>query len=187
MSVALRSIEERDLENIMRWRMDPEITKYMNTNPKLTLEGQKKWFAQISQDPDLRYWMILVGGEPAGVINLTGLTDPEGSLGWAYYMGEKHLRSIKTALALEMSMYDYVFDVLGKKAVYSDVFTLNKGVIQLHRLCGCEIVEEKKNHVCKEGVSYDVTFLRMTDALWQEARVGKKYEKISFAAEGEET
>ncbi len=181
MSVTLREIEEGDLENIMRWRMDEEITKYMNTNPKLTLAGQKKWLAAIRQNPDVRYWMILVNGEPAGVINLTGLTDADGNLGWAYFVGEKRLRSIQTALSLEMSMYDYCFDVLHKKAVYGDIFTLNKGVIQLHKLCGCEIVEEKKNHVCKEGVFYDVTYMRMTAERWNSIKSEKKYEKIIFA------
>ena len=47
MSVTLRKVTEGDLEQIMRWRMDPEITRYMNTDPKLTLEGQKKWFAKM--------------------------------------------------------------------------------------------------------------------------------------------
>ncbi len=180
MSVTLRAIQESDLENIMRWRMDEEITKYMNTNPKLTLEGQKKWLASIRNNADVRYWMIEVDGEPAGVINLTGLSNPSGDLGWAYYMGEKRLRSMKTALSLEMSMYDYVFDQLHKNAVYGDIFTLNQGVIALHKLCGCEIVEEKKNHVCKEGVYYDVTFMRMTAQRWKQIRGGKKYEKIEF-------
>lgn len=183
MSVTLRSITEADLEKIMHWRMDPNITKYMNTNPKLTLEGQKKWFASVSANSDVKYWIIQVDGIPAGVINLTGLNNPDGDLGWAYYVAEQKLRSIKTALALEMSMYDYVFDVLGKRAVYSDVFTLNQGVIQLHKLCGCEVVEEKKAHVCKEGVFYDVTFMRMTAELWNRVRAGKKYEKIDFCAD----
>ena len=160
--------------------MDEEITKYMNTNPKLTLPGQKKWLASIRTNEDVRYWLIEVDGMPAGVINLTGLTNPGGDLGWAYYVGEKKLRSMKTALSLEMSMYDYAFDVLQKNAVYGDIFTLNQGVIALHKLCGCEIVEEKKNHVCKEGVYYDVTFMRMTAERWNEIRESKKYEKIKF-------
>lgn len=180
MSVTLRRIQESDLENIMRWRMDEDITRYMNTNPKLTMDGQKKWLEAIRHNKDVSYWMIMVDGQEAGVINLTGLTNPTGDLGWAYYMGEKKLRSIKTALALEMSMYDYIFDILQKKALYSDVFTLNKGVIQLHLLCGCEIVEEKHNHVCKEGIFYDVTFMRMTRERWMEIRNTKKYEKIQF-------
>lgn len=185
MSVTLRRIREEDLEQIMRWRMDPDITKYMNTNPKLTLEGQKKWFAGVQANSDVRYRMILVDGEPAGVINLTGLNNPDGNLGWAYYMGEKRLRSIQTALSLEMSMYDYAFDVLKKKAVYGDIFTLNKGVIQLHKLCGCEVVEERKNYVCKEGVFYDVTFMCMTAERWNSIRSLKKYEKIDFTCREE--
>lgn len=171
------------MEEIMRWRMDEDITRYMNTNPKLTLEIQKKWLAGVRGNSDVCYWMIQVDGEPAGVINLTGLDNPQGDLGWAYYMGERRLRSIQRALSLEMNMYDYVFDVLKKRAVYGDVFSLNKGVIQLHKLCGCEIVEEKRNHVCKEGVWYDVTFMRMTAENWFAIRGMKKYEKIDFRIE----
>lgn len=181
MSTTLRNIEERDLERIMRWRMDPDITLYMNTNPKLTLEGQKKWLESIRANADVRYWMILVDGQEAGVINLTGLTNPEGNLGWAYYVGEKKLRSIQLALSLEMSLYDYIFDELHKNALYGDIFTLNQGVIRLHQICGSEIVEEKKAHVCKEGVSYDVTFMRMTRQRWEEIRSTKKYAKIDFS------
>jgi UDP-4-amino-4,6-dideoxy-N-acetyl-beta-L-altrosamine N-acetyltransferase len=185
MSVTLREIREDDLENIMRWRMAEDITRYMNTNPKLTLEGQVRWLASIRQNPDVQYWMIEVDGEPAGVINLTGLTKPDGNLGWAYYVGEKRLRSIQTALALEMSMYDYALIELGKTAVYSDVFTLNAGVIQLHKLCGCEVVEEKKRAVLKEGVYYDVTYMRMSAEQWRQIRTNKKYAKILFERPGD--
>ena len=180
MSVTLRKINEGDLEQIMRWRMDPDITRYMNTDPKLTLEGQKKWFARVQQDQAVSYWIIEIDGTAAGVINYTGLTNPTGDLGWAYYVGEKKLRSIQAALALEMSMYDHAFLDLGKNAVYSDVFTLNQGVIQLHKICGCEVVEEKKAHVVKNGTAYDVTFMRMTAQHWKAIRDSKKYEHIVF-------
>ncbi|MCM1100296.1 MAG: GNAT family N-acetyltransferase [Clostridium sp.] len=179
-SVTLRDIEDGDLENIMRWRMSEDVTRYMNTDPKLTLEGQRKWLAALRENPDVRYWLIGINGEPAGVINLTGLLKPDGCIGWAYYVGEKRLRSIQTALALEMSMYDHALITLRKQAVYSDVFTLNAGVIQLHKLCGCEVVEERKNAVCKGGVYYDVTYMRMTAEHWAEIRAGKKYAKIQF-------
>ncbi len=180
MSVTLRKIRESDLETIMNWRMDPEITRYMNTDPRLTLEGQKKWFAAVQDNPDVYYRMILVDGQEAGVINLTGLSREDGVLGWAYYVGEKKLRSLKTALSLEMSLYDYIFDTLRKEALISDVFSLNRGVIQLHLLCGCEILEEKKAHIRKNDTFYDVTFMRMTRERWQQVRTGKKYERIAF-------
>ncbi|MCR5425677.1 MAG: pseudaminic acid cytidylyltransferase [Lachnospiraceae bacterium] len=167
LDVSLRRIREDDLEQIMNWRMQPEITRYMNTDPKLTLEGQVRWLEEIRRNPDLRYWVIEVKGQPAGVINLKGLSDPSGEIGWAYYIGEKKLSSMELAITLEISMYDYVFRGLGKKAVISDVFSLNRGVITLHKICGCEVVEEKKNAVEKEGVFFDVTYLRMTAERWE--------------------
>lgn len=182
MSVTLREIRESDLEMIMNWRMAPDITRYMNTDPRLTLEGQHRWLEAVQTNPDVCYWMILVDGQEAGVINLTGLSREDGVLGWAYYVGEKKLRSLKTALSLEMSLYDYIFDELHREALISDVFTLNKGVIQLHLLCGCEILEEKKAQICKGGELYDVTYMRMTRERWQQVRGEKKYERISFSA-----
>ncbi len=176
----LRDIREEDLSRIMDWRMDPEITKYMNTDPELTLEGQKKWFEKISEDPDVRYWMILVDEEPAGVINFANLNAEDGEIGWAYYVGEKRLRSMKLALALEMSMYDEALIRREKKAVISDVFSLNKGVIALHQLCGCETIREQKGAVTKNGTDYDVTYMRMTADKWKEIRGTKNYEKIEF-------
>lgn len=180
MGVTLRRIREEDLAMIMDWRMDPEITKYMNTNPKLTLEGQKKWFAKICEDSDVSYYMILVDGQEAGVLNLTGLERDDGVLGWAYYVGEKKLRSLKTAITLELGVYDYIFDTLHKKALISDVFTLNKGVIQLHLMCGAQIQKEKKNHVEKEGILYDVTFMIMTREQWENVKETLKHEILEF-------
>lgn len=180
MSVTLRGIREEDLERIMRWRMDPDITRYMNTDPVLTPEGQRKWLASIEGRRDVRYWLILVDDQPAGVINVGGLNDAQGDCTWGYYIGEKRLRSLKTALSLEMSLYDYLFLELGKQNLYGDIFSQNSGVIRLHLLCGSEIVEEKKDHVCKAGQSYDVTFMRMSAEKWKRIRETKKYDRISF-------
>lgn len=97
--------------------------------------------------------------------------------------GREKLRSIQTALALEMSMYDHAFLDLGKNAVYSDVFTLNQGVIQLHKICGCEVVEEKKAHVVKNGAAYDVTYMRMTAEHWKGSGTARSTNILYFLKE----
>lgn len=182
MPISLRQINDSDLELIMNWRMSPSVTKYMNTDPVLTIEGQRKWFASLKDNTDVRYWLVEVNGEPAGVINLTGLNNPEGDIAYAYYIGEKKLRSFELAVSLEMSMYDYVFDVLKKKSVWADVFIRNAGVIRLHELCGAEIMEIKKDHIEKNGTLYDVAFLCTTAEKWYSIRESMTYEKIDFGA-----
>ena len=70
MSTTLRMITEDDLEMIMYWRTSESVTRFMNTNPKLTIEGQRKWFASLEKNDKVRNWIIEVDGVPAGLINL---------------------------------------------------------------------------------------------------------------------
>lgn len=180
MSITLRKVTESDLEMIMNWRMSESVTRFMNTNPKLTLEGQKKWFASIEKNNNVRNWVIEVDNEPAGVINLIDIDWEHGNTSWGYYIGEENLRSLKLAISLEMSLYDYCFDVLGFNEVHNEVFKLNEGVWKLHLACGNTIVKEVPKEVEKEGVFYDIVHLSIDRDKWFEIRKTKKYEKIKF-------
>lgn len=180
MGASLRKIKEDDLEMIMNWRMDPDITRYMNTNPKLTLEGQKKWLSALQNDDKVQYWVIESDGIPVGLINLADIDWERKESSWAYYIGEKKYRTLKLAISLEMSLYDYVFDVLNLKELHSEVLSLNEGVVKLHIACGSHIVKEVQAEVEKEGVWYDVTHLCITKEEWDSIRKRKKYENINF-------
>lgn len=180
MDYKLRKICENDLEMIMNWRMQPDITRYMNTDPKLTLDMQKKWFASLQNNDQVKYWMIMTDNTPIGIINLAKIDWEKKNTSWAYYIGEKKGRSMELAIALEMSLYDHVFDVLELDEIYSDVFSLNKGVIKLHELCGCKKIKEIKDKVEKNGIKYDVTYLSISRQEWFKYRIGKKYIKIDF-------
>ena len=171
---------ENDLEMIMNWRMSEKITRYMKTNPKLTIEGQRKWLASIEKNEKVRYWIIEVDSIPAGVINLEDIDKNNGNTSWGYYIAEEKMRSLLLAVSLEMSLYDYCFDVLGLKEVHNEVFKLNVGVWRLHVACGCKILKEVPNEIEKEGVQYDVVHVSIEREAWFRLRRAQNYEKISF-------
>ena len=104
MATTLRLITENDLEMIMNWRMSESVSHFMNTNPKLTIEGQKKWFASLEKNDNVRNWLIEVDGVPAGMINLADIDWENGNSSWGYYIGEERLRSLRLAVSLEMSL-----------------------------------------------------------------------------------
>ena len=180
LATTLRMITENDLEMIMHWRMSESVTRFLNTNPKLTLEGQRKWFASLEKNDRARHWIIEVDGVPAGLINLINVDWENGNTSWGYYIGEEKLRSLRLAISLEMSLYDYCFDILGFKEVHNEVFKLNEGVWKLHMACGNRVVEEVKGEVEKEGILYDIVHLSIERDEWFELRQNKKYEKINF-------
>lgn len=180
MGTTLRRIEEKDLEMIMAWRMDPDITRYMNTDPKLTLEGQREWLKRIETDDTVLYWLIEAEGVPAGIICLIEIDWENKTSSWGYYIGEKKCRSLKLALSLEMSLYDFVFDELGFEGLRNEVFALNKGVVKLHEACGSSIVRIGKDEVTKNGESFDIVHINITREEWKQICDGKRYEKILY-------
>ena len=180
MNFSVRPIIEGDLEMIMNWRMSPEVTRYMNTNPKLTIEGQRKWLHSLEEKNDVKYWIIEVAGTPAGVICLVDIDYEKKNTSWGYYIGEIGLRSMQLAISLELSLYAYVFGELCLDEIRCEVFSLNEGVIKLHQLCGCQIVKIVEDEVYKDGVQYNVTHLSLTRAAWKENRSKYRYEKIAF-------
>ena len=185
MNYHLRKIEKNDLEMIMNWRMSESVTRYMNTNPQLTIESQRTWYDNIQMDNCVRYWLVEVDGVPAGIINLNGINWDGGVCSWGYYIGEEKLRSLQLAISLEMSLYDYVFDVLGFSEIRNETFKLNEGVWKLHIACGCKIVEEVQGEVCKEDVSYDVMHLSIKSMEWAQIRKDKKYRKLNYDIYGD--
>ena len=131
-----RKIQEKDLEKLMQWRMRPDITKYMNTDPKLTIEGQKKWFERIMKDSELSveegrkgfYWLLEVDGVPTGFVSLVNIDPLNQRTHTGVYIAEKAKRSLRLTLDLQWNLYRYSFDVLQMYKVCEEVFTENKAV-----------------------------------------------------------
>lgn len=180
METSVHEIHENDLEQVMRWRMAPDITKWMNTDPVLTLEEQKKWLNKIKSNKQCRYWIVQLRGNSVGVINLTDLDYNLKQGIWGYYIGERWARSIKLALSLELSLYQFFFEQMKFDRLYNEVLSINKGVIELHKRCGNIIEKELPNYVYKNNKYYDVTRMQITREIWFREKASLTYEYIEF-------
>jgi UDP-4-amino-4,6-dideoxy-N-acetyl-beta-L-altrosamine N-acetyltransferase len=180
MTYSVREIEKYDLERIAKWRMLPEVTKYMPTDPVIDLKKQPQWLKWVKESDNLKKWIIEVDKTPIGVISLSDIDMEKKSCSWGYYIGNKALSSLKLVFSLEMSLYDYVFDSLGLKELHNEVFTINKGVVQIHLACGSWIEKVTENEVEKNGKFFNVSHMSITKDKWNEIKGSKKYEKIKF-------
>ncbi len=176
----LRQIRREDLEMIMEWRMRPDITKFMYTDPVLTIEKQIEWFESSKLDKNNMHFIIESDGQPIGVLNIADIDRKNRKCSWGYYVAVKEKRSLKLALALEWNVYDYVFDTLGLNKLVGEVFAFNKGVIRMHQMCGSRIEGERKKHIFKNGEYYDIVETGICKEEWEEIRRKYDYEKIEF-------
>ncbi|MGN0438102.1 MAG: UDP-4-amino-4,6-dideoxy-N-acetyl-beta-L-altrosamine N-acetyltransferase [Lachnospiraceae bacterium] len=176
----LRPIKENELNMIMNWRMMPEITKYMYTDPVLTEESQKKWFDSLKTRKDIITFMIEVDSVPCGILNITDIDYTNKRCSWGYYIAIKEKRSLSLAMALEWNLYDYVFNVLNMNKLVGEIFSFNKAIIRIHQMCGSEIEGVLKQHIYKNGEFFDVTVTSILKENWNELKNKHPYERIVF-------
>lgn len=70
----LVEVEEKYFENIISWRNDPSINKYLNQPFKLTFKLQKKWYDNyIKDDTQMLYVIINENEEPVGTVGYTNI------------------------------------------------------------------------------------------------------------------
>ena len=187
-SVKCRKIREEDLRMIMDWRMMPEITQYLSSNPKLTMEGQHKWFENIKKDEEngltderkSYYWVLEVDGVPSGLVSLVNADYRANKIETGAYVAVKEKRSIRLAVDIQWNLYEYAFDVLKMHKVCEEVFEDNKAVNRILDMCGSKREGILRDHVYKEEKFYNVVVRGMLKDEWDSIKKNLSYNKFEF-------
>ena len=178
--ISFKRIALDKLEKIMLWRMSPEVSAYMYTDPKLTLDDQIRWFEKITNDPKVSYWLIVVVGIDIGVLNLYDIDLHNKRCFWSYYIGEPWARGKGIARHLECNIYDYVFFKIGMNKLCCEVLEVNERVIQIHKKFGSEIEGIFKEHIFKNGRFLNVVRMAILKEKWTKIRSQYEYIPISI-------
>lgn len=180
MSLRLRKVKESDLHMIMNWRMLPEVTKYMYTDPILNLDKQKQWFSRINEDKSSRYWVIEMDQVPIGVLSINEIDLVNRKCTWAYYIADTSFRGRGLATLLECNIYDYVFDKLELNKLCCEVFEFNDKVIAIHKKFGSEVEGLLKEHIIKNDEKFNVAVMGILKEKWNKIKEQYTYEKIEI-------
>lgn len=178
MSVELRKILREDLELIANWRMSPEVTKYMYTDPIITKDSQLKWYQSITKDKTVKYWIIEFNKIKIGVLYLINIDIINKRCNWGYYIGNPSFRGKGIARLLECNIYDYVFFELGLNKLCCEVLAFNEKVVKIHEKYGSEVEGLLKKHILKKGKYYDVVTMGITKDKWNSIKNQYEYECI---------
>ncbi|UNL84776.1 UDP-4-amino-4,6-dideoxy-N-acetyl-beta-L-altrosamine N-acetyltransferase [Priestia koreensis] len=182
MVVKLRKIQEEDLEMIMDWRMSPEVTRYMYTDPILTIENQQKWLKKICENnSNEKYWIIEIeDGVDVGVLSVNNIDYNHKQASWAYYIGDIRARGKGLARILECNIYDYVFFELNMNKLWCEVFEFNEKVIEIHEKFGSRIEGKLMDHIFKNGEYFNVIRMGITRREWNAKRESYLYKPLTI-------
>ncbi|WP_322923983.1 UDP-4-amino-4,6-dideoxy-N-acetyl-beta-L-altrosamine N-acetyltransferase [Paenibacillus campi] len=167
-------LKEEHLEQVLNWRTQEWVTRYMFTDIQPDMEQQKKWFSRVNDDALQQYWVISVKDRNVGVISINDISYVNRRCSWAFYIGEKDVSMISMLLA--PYVYHYVFEVLKLNKITGEVMEGNHAVRKMHLNYGCREVGHHKQHIYKYGNFHDVYMYELLQHEWFEhkTRYGNK-------------
>lgn len=144
--ISLRSVEENDAEIILKWRIDENISKYLNKVDN-DIEKQKNWIReQRSREGD--YYFLIIDNEknPVGTISLYNI-DYEKKEG---LFGRWICLSPIFAVESVILIHELGFECLSLNRIISKTVSNNIPVINFHKRFGASYVKDN----IKEGDFY---------------------------------
>ena len=179
-SLSFRKIRECDLEMIMNWRLSPDITKFMNTNPQLTIDKQKKWFEKISKENDSFYRVVFSGEKPCGLVSLVGWDKNNNVIHSGVYIAEKDCRSLKNILDMNMNLFAYAIEILKVNKIAMEILQNNIGQLNWIVRFGAKKEGVLRQAIMKNGQYYDLHLFSILSSEWPEILNRIKFDRIDI-------
>lgn len=173
-----RNIQESDLDMIMEWRMLPEITKYSKTDPDLNIDKQKAWFQKIKKSKNDYYKIVMYGGEPIGMFQITNIERDTGICYGGIYLVKYTGQGL--SIHIMCNSLDFIFDKLNLNERRATVINENIASIKMFKRCGFEVTKNISNYTSKNGITYDATQLTITKEIWLNKRNSINYGIMEF-------
>ncbi len=167
MKLHFRNIKEDDLEMILAWRTNPEVTRYMFTDPDLSLENQRRWFERIAADQSRLDWIINADGEDVGLVSLVHIDTVNRRCDVGHYLGAPNARGKGIGKAVELNILAYVFETLKLNKFCAEVLAFNEKAIRLHQKCGSKIEGRRRRHIFKNNDYHDVVEVGILRQEWE--------------------
>ena len=172
MEIVLKDLTEDKLELVRSWRMKPEVTYYLYTDPVISKEDQIKWFNSIKNDPQKKFWIINYNNQDIGIINIERIDFINKRCLWGFYIGEDSIRSnglvsIKIVKELKIFICYYVFEILQLNKLCGEVLSYNKHVIELLKKLGSKIEGTLEEQIYKNNKFEDVVVFGLLKREWE--------------------
>jgi UDP-4-amino-4,6-dideoxy-N-acetyl-beta-L-altrosamine N-acetyltransferase len=168
--IALRDLRDDDQDRLFRWRLLPDVDRWMSDHAASTPEESRLWFEDFRRDPDRRGWIITVDGEPAGFLTLTGVASRHRRASWGWYIGEASARGRGAGRAAQALGLDQAFDGLGLEKVQAEVLADNDVALKAQAAAGFRREGYLREHVMKDGRRRDVVLLGILAPEWRARR-----------------
>ena len=161
-----RRMRESDMQNVLDWRVKPDVAQFMLTEVAYDMERQRRWFARIDASPNDEYRIIESDRTPVGVLSLSEIDRANRHATWGLYLGEKMNSPVGGMIPIYFYNYVFARADLNLHKLHGKVLENNTNMRKMHETCGYRQVGVHKNHVLRDGQFMDVYVVELLRDTW---------------------
>lgn len=129
----IRQMTNADLEQVLAWRNDTKVRRYMLTQHEISLAEHRQWFERTSQESMRRLLIVEEHGLALGFVHFTGVA-PGGVADWGFYAAPD--APTGSGRKLGVTALDFAFGALELHKVCGQALDFNEASARFHRELG---------------------------------------------------
>ncbi|AMA54163.1 MULTISPECIES: UDP-4-amino-4,6-dideoxy-N-acetyl-beta-L-altrosamine N-acetyltransferase [Bacillus] len=172
---SLRTLKEKDLDTVLRWRNDERIRQSMYNDQIITEKQHQQWFKNVNSSKTEHYFIFTIDHTDTGFVSFKDVDHKNNHCYWGFYIGEaqspKGSGSVMGFLALE-----WAFQQLEVEKVYGEVLSNNEKSLSYHQSLGFSKEGHFRNHIVRNNNYLDVIRYGLLKEEWiaEKPKVMKK-------------
>lgn len=170
--ITLVELAEEHRWQVLDWRNDPDVTRYMYQSDPIPRHVHDAWFTSLLAAQDRKGWAVVMDGTPVGAAFVSDIDKGNSHASWAFYLADPSTRGRGVGSAVEYLVLEYVFNELKLHKLCCEVLSFNQAVVTMHKKFGFVDEGLLREHRRRDGQWLDVHVLAMFEGTWAELRTG---------------
>lgn len=164
--VTLRPIEKTDVDKLLVWINDREVTQFLATNMPITRIQEENWVQNLPERKNDVVLAIEVDRVLIGIMGIHNIDWVNKTATTGALIGEKEYWGKGFGTDAKMILLDYAFNTLGLRKICSSVYDFNKRSLRYSLHCGYKIEGTKKKQRLVKGKYRDEIILGLFKKDW---------------------
>ena len=169
MALNFRKVKLQDAAMILKWRTDPEITRYLFTDIDPDVTAQENWIRRCETRADFFHFIIYVDDRPIGYLRFADYDSHNRRCSTGNYIYQSDDRRRYAGL-LHTFIMDYAFFKLDCHKIVNSFMVGNDRVVKIQQVLKFTYVGLYRDHNFKHDHFYDVHVFELLRGEWETHR-----------------
>lgn len=164
--VCIRPIENRDTQNIVKWRNAPEVSQFFIDRRLLTPQGHKEWLEKRVSTGEVAQFIIELNEAPVGSVYLRDIDLNNQKAEYGIFIGEERALGQGVGTKAGLLCLQYGFETLKLNRIFLRVFAENQRAVRSYEKIGFSCEGIFRQEVCIKGRFHDILYMAMLHQEW---------------------